>query len=297
MPSVVRVLRLFLLSVWAVVMTALTYVLGAPALKVVRRRGGRLSYWMLTTVITLMLFAAKAKLLAVTFFSLSALIGVFEEFEEMGLGFSVSAFFTLLINSLVAGGAFALWVFYTGPRWSQSVSDLLAALLKPVAELNPHLQISYQDLMQQLPSVALIAWIVAIYLAVLLEGRLLTPMERAAVPSLRPQLATLRLPDICVWIFIAALLGAFGDFEVKGLTALSINVLNICIVLFFFQGIAVVARFFESLRLATIWQVLFMFVAVVQLFLFVSLLGLLDFWLGFRARMEKRTEEEFNRET
>ncbi len=299
MPDLLRTIRLILFTAWAVIMTALTYVLGAPALKVLRRRLGRAGYWALTTAIAASLVALGGTLLGVAFYSLSVLVGVFEEFEEIGLSFTVSAFFALLINALLSAGAFALWVYSVGPRWSQTVTEFLQTTLKPVFELNPHLQIGYQDLMGQLPSVALILWMISIYVAVLLEGRLLMGKDTAAPvqtwPAMRPQLAALRLPDFCVWIFIVSLLGAFGEFELKVLQSLSINVLNVCIVLFFFQGIAVVAKFFESLRLGMVWQVLFMTIVVLQLFLFVSVLGLLDFWLGFRARIQKRAGE-FKRE-
>lgn len=290
--AVQRNMRLFFFGVWAVLMTALTYILGAPSLKVLRRRLGRGGYWTLTTLISVALYLLKAKMLAGAFFSLSVLMGVFDEFEEMGFTFTVSAFFTLLINSLLCAGGFALWVFYIGPKWSQTLLSTIEDSLKPVAELNPKLQFSYPDLMAQLPSAILIAWIIAIYLSILLEGRLLGASEEEAkvIPSMRPQLATLRLPDVCVWVLIASLFGSFSGFAPSWLEVLSINVLNVSIVLFFFQGIAVVAKFFETLRMGPVWQTLFMVVIVIQLFLFVSVLGLLDYWLGFRARMQKRAE-------
>ncbi len=113
---------------------------------------------------------------------------------------------------------------------------------------------------------------------------------------MRQQLADLRLPDGVIWLFIGALLGAFGGFEVRGVEATSVNILNVSFVLFFFQGIAVVAKFFEKLRMGSFWQFVFMLLIVVHLFLFVSLVGLTDYWLDFRTRLNKRTTE-FNRET
>ncbi|MGZ3722070.1 MAG: DUF2232 domain-containing protein [Bdellovibrionales bacterium] len=297
MDQVQRVLRFIFFSVWAVFMTALTYILGAPSLKVLRRRLGRAKYWALCTLISMGLVGIHAKLLAVAFFSLVVLMGVFDEFEEMEFTFQVSAFFTLLINSLIAGGAFAIWVFATGPNWSQTVLTGIENTLKPLGDLNSRLQVNSFDLMVQLPSIAIIMWMIAIYVAVLLEARLSTGdlATETKVPSLRPQLATFRLPDALVWIFIASILGTFGGFSSHALEAIAVNAMNVCVVLFFFQGIAVVTRFFETLRLGPFWQFLFMVVIVVQLFLFVSLLGLLDYWLDFRSRMTKRAEG-FNRE-
>lgn len=309
MAKVQRVLRLILFSVWAVLMTALTYILGAASLKVLRRRLGRAGYWTWTTLLSMGLYVVRIdtrgpqgflefKVLALAFFSLVVLIGVFDEFEEMGFSFSLSALFTLLINSLLSAGAFALWVYGTGPKWSKTMVSAFEGFFKPVVELNPRIQVNYSDLILQLPSIAIILWIGAIYVAVLLEGRLISGeiLPAVATPPMRPQLMALRLPDACVWIFTASLLGAFGDFHYHVLEALSVNAMNICLVLFFVQGIAVVAKFFESVRMGTFWQILFMVLIVVQLFLFVSLLGLLDFWLGFRARLSKRAEQ-LKRET
>lgn len=294
-----KVSRTIFFSVWAVFMTALTYVLGSVALKVLRHTIGRLGYWSLCATITALLFAAQANPLAIAFLSLVVLIGFFTELEDLHLSFMVSAFFTLLLNSLIAGGAVALWISRVGPKWSQTVQATLESLFKPLVSLNASLQINYADVMVQLPSVLLILWIVAIYLSVLLESRLNSvdpkPLDGGA-PTMRQQLADLRLPDGVVWLFIGALLGAFGGFDVRGLEAVSVNILNVSFVLFFFQGIAVVAKFFEKLRMGSFWQFVFMLLIVVHLFLFVSLVGLTDYWMDFRTRMNKRTTE-FNRET
>lgn len=291
-----RALRFIFFSVWAVLMTALTYILGAVTLKVLRHKLGRLGYWTLSTVISCGLLALQAQVLAVAFFSLVVLMGVFAELEEMGLSLKVSAFFTLVINALLAAGAFALWVFYTGPKWSQQVLSRIENLLQPLTELNPQLQLNYFDLMLQLPSIVIILWMGAIYTALLLEKRLLNGGAPATSAAMREQLAEFRLPDAIVWMFIVALLGAFGGIPYQWVEALSVNAVNVIVVLFFFQGIAVVARLFESLRMGLFWQFLFMVLIVVHLFLFVSLVGLMDYWLDFRNRMSKKRTEEFNRE-
>ncbi len=280
-------------------MTALTYILGAVGLKVLRQRLGRLGYWGLATAISTSLFALNAKPLAIAFFSLAVLMGVFSELEELHLSFTLSAFFTLLLNALIGAGAIALWVSRIGPKWTSMVQGTMESLLEPLAKINANIQINYSDLMVQLPSIVLILWMGAIYVAVLLEGRL-TSMEPGKVepahPSMRLQLTQLRMPDPVVWLFILSLLGAFGGFEVRGLAAVSANVMNVSVVLFFFQGIAVVARAFERLRMGSFWQFIFMVLIVVHLFLFVSLVGLMDYWLDFRARLDKRTPE-YKRET
>lgn len=278
-------------------MTALTYILGGVSLKVLRHQLGRLGYWLLTAVITGGLFAAHAGPLAVAFLSLVVLMGVFSELEELHLSFLWSSFFTLLLNCLIAGGAMALWVSRVGPKWSTILQSSLETLLQPLTQINSSLKINYADLVYQIPSIVLVLWMAAIYLAVLLEGRLNSQegpkkdVMESGFPSMRRQLSDLRMPDAVVWIFILALLGAFGGFDLRGVESISVNILNISFVLFFFQGIAVVARFFEKLKMGSFWQGIFMILIVVHLFLFVSLLGLMDYWLDFRSRFNKRPQE------
>lgn len=285
-------------SVWAVLMTALTYVLGAVSLKVLRRKYGRVAYWGVSSGLSAVMFAAHFPAMALAFFSLVVLVGVFAELEELGLSFPLCLFFTLAINALFASGAFVLWVVSTGPKWSQQVLAGMENLLKPLAQMNPQLQVHYFDLMLQLPSILLILWIGALYLAVLLEPRLSGDENTTAeeVMGMRRQLREFRLSDVVVWVFIASLLGAFGGWGHTAVEAVSANALNVCLMLFFLQGIAVVARFFEVWRIGTIWQVMFMVIIVIHLFLFVAALGLMDYWFDFRTRLQKRAGE-FNRET
>lgn len=291
-----NVLRLSFYALWSVVMTALTFVLGAPPLRLLRVRLGRLGFWIFGAAVATALYAAGGQSVGVGYFSLILLIGIYSELEDSGLSFMVSAFFTLLINSLLGAGAFALWVSRTGPKWSQQILGFLETVLKPLVELNPKIQINYYDLMLQLPSVILLLWMAALYLATLLESRL-NGGESASRhgTETRAQLAEFRLPDPVIWVFILSLLGAFGGFVPPIVSAIAVNAMNVCLMLLFFQGIAVVAKFFASVRLGMFWQFLFMVLIVVHLFLFVSLLGLMDHWLDFRARLNKRPEE-LNRE-
>ncbi len=293
-------------------MTVMTYVLGGAPLKVLRQQVGRVGYWAWTTAISVGFYAAGVKPVGIMLFSLVVLIGVFSELEELHLSFPVSAFFTLLINSLITGGAFALWVSRIGPKWSAEVHSAVDGVIKQLMAVNPNIPANYTELVVQvIPSAVMVLWISALYLAVLLEGRL-SPAAKASGPAaatsqvpvasgpraltMREQLAELRMPDAVVWIFILALLGAFSGLVKKPVEIGAINILNVCALLFFLQGIAVVARFFERLRMGAFWQFVFMVLIVVHLFLFVSFLGLMDYWLDMRSRMSKRPQE-YNRET
>ena len=290
--------RFFFYSVWAVLMTLTTYVLGAAPLKVLREHVGRVWFWLWSIALSAGFYGAGLKPLGIGFLSLVVLVGVFVELEELHLSFLLSAFFTLMIQVLIAGGAMALWMSRVGPRWLTDLRTAIEAVGQQLARWNPGLPSDYADLfLQVLPSAAVVLWMSALYLAVLLEGRL-KPQGKllSARPSMRSQLADLRMPDFVVWVFIAALFCAFSGVVQKSVEVVAINVLNVCALLFFMQGIGVVSRFFAKLRLGSFWQVAFMVLIVIHLFLVVSLLGLMDYWADFRARINRQTQQ-YNRET
>lgn len=141
MPLGQKISRILFYSVWALLMTSLTYVLGGATLKVMRPLTGRLGYWLLTSLITAVLFAVHAGPLAIAFLSLVVLMGVFSELEELNLSFAVSSFFTLLLNTLIAAGAMALWVSRVGPKWSVQVQSSLEKLFEPLTQINSALKI------------------------------------------------------------------------------------------------------------------------------------------------------------
>src|SRR6202000_2110615 len=113
-------------------------------------------------------------------------------------------------------------------------------------------------------------WRAGLFLAVLLERR----QPRPLMQSFRQELSNINFPSAVIWVFILALLGAFGEFGFPNVQAVSVNILNICLMLLFFQGLAVIYRFFAVFRVNAILQFVLMIFIVGQLFLLVSLVGL-----------------------
>jgi hypothetical protein len=292
-PLEVRLLiRAAVFWAWSIAMTAFTAVLGGVPLKSLRRAYGRGPYWTLGVLTAFALFAFHLKFLAILYFSLVVLIGLFGEWEELGLSLLASAFFSLLITTLISAAGVVLWISATGAQWKTLLLARMDEWIKPALEMSPGLQVNSGDVLLQLPSIVIVLWMGALYLSVLLERRLLPPsVEVPYIQKFREELDKINIPNPVIWIFIVALLGAFGEFGLPSLQSAAVNVLNVCLVLFFFQGLAVVYRFFHVFRLGFFWQALLMVIIVGQLFLLVSLLGLVDHWVDFRARLTKRREE------
>lgn len=284
---------------WTVLITAFTVVLGGVPLKALRRDLGRTGYWMVGVATAGLLLAGGLKIFSAVYLSLVILIGLLAEWEELGMSLMPSAFFSLVTTILLSAAGMALWISRTGAAWKDLIQARLDEVLKPAMQLSPTLQFNTKDIFMQLPSIFIVLWLAALYLAVLLERRSVVRSRHAQYEtSFRDELATISIPNVFVWGFILSLLGAFGDFgKINGaisVQAASVNVLNICLMLFFFQGLAVIYRFFAVFRVGFFWQALSMIILVCQLFLLVSLLGLVDHWVDFRTRLSKRREEMNN---
>ena len=147
------------------------------------------------------------------------------------------------------------------------------------------IEIQVTQLVYQVPSVVLVLWMLALYASVMLEGRIRIAPHK---PSLfRAELFHFRAPGWMVWLFIASLLPAFGGYGPTWVQAIFTNILNISIAVFFFQGLGVIHQVLIFLRVGLFWQVLLVLFLVVQLFMFVSCLGLADYWLDFRTKLIK----------
>lgn len=278
---------------WSVAMTGLTLILAGAPLKSLRTGLGRVSFITVGVLTSAAFFLIKLKFLACSYLSFVLLIEAFTELEELEFPLLINMCLSTLSVSLLTTASIAVWMSRVGMQWASELHDRLVELLQPMAQLGSSLQINVDDIIAQLPSLAIIVWLAALYIAVVLEGRVRPGQSKASF--YRGAVDKVEVPHAVVWIFIAALAFAFGDFGLARVQPIAINVLNVCLMLFFFQGLAVVYRVFAVFRVGYIWQALIMVIIVAQLFLLVSLLGLVDFWIDFRTRLSKR-HEEMNKE-
>ena len=93
-----------------------------------------------------------------------------------------------------------------------------------------------------------------------------------------------RLPDSFVWVALVTAAGNFLEVKPEWLKIASSNAFNIAVMLYFFQGLAVVVSFMNSKKVTAFWRMLAYLLIFTQLFLAVAFLGFVDLWMGFRNR-------------
>ncbi len=121
----------------------------------------------------------------------------------------------------------------------------------------------------------------------LLLARPLLLARHMALPDYGP-LVHWRAPDKLVWLLIAC--GVLLLLPAKDLKILGLNGLMVLMVIYFFQGIAIVAYFFERRRFPRPLRILLYSLLALQqlLLLLVVAVGLFDMWLNFR-KLENKT--------
>jgi hypothetical protein len=177
------------------------------------------------------------------------------------------------------------------------LSKWVETAMAKVKELNPSMTFETETIVSQLPSGLVILGLVAIAIAVVSEGtwsRLLvgqlTSQSGKYVSRSKPW-TEFRVWNVVIFGLMAVLLVSFTRHEMKMVTVIGLNALNVLAVLYFFQGMAVIFKAFDHFGVGVFWRILLGFVLTFQLALIVAVIGVADYWLEFRNRLTGRPME------
>lgn len=278
-----------MLASWSVLLTALTGVVGSVPLRGLRLAAGSTLYWVLGLSSAALLGLGGWWMLGLLMVAMVTVIGLFSEFEERGHTLVGSSFGAVIITSLMLAGAFAFWVSQQGASWSSTFISKTEAYLAAVPGWTETVKVEAKDLLAQMPSAVVVVLILGLFLSLLFQRRVMLMVGVRPNPSHR--LTRFTVPDAFIWVLVAGLAGTFLASKMTLVTAVGLNLLNVAVVVFYLQGLAVVASYFETFRVGWFWQMLIMVLLVTQLFILVSVIGLLDYWVNIRARLAKRAKE------
>lgn len=276
---------------WAALLSAFTIVFGAAPFRVLRQLLGSGPFWLLGLGLTILSISGDMFFLSLILFMQTVLVGTFAEFEERNFTLRQSSGFSILLTTLVFCLGVYGWSIFTGKNGLLQLDHFVTLILERAKAMNFEFlkDIQVRDVIVQLPSAVLIFIILSLGSALVFERRL---SQWAGVKMVRREkLSDFSAPDFVVWCFIFSLLGAFGQFGYKPVELVAVNVLNVSIVIYFFQGLAVLGKYFEVFHLSPFWRFLWIIILVVQLPILMSLLGLVDYWANFRKAFSKKAAE------
>ncbi|QDK43690.1 DUF2232 domain-containing protein [Bdellovibrio sp. ZAP7] len=278
------------ISSLSVLLSMMTVVLHAPLLRVLRQAFGPWAFWILGLLVTGAAWLLNAPPLAMFIGSVWMTLGVYNELEQKGLGWWLSGILSVLLGTGAA--SIALYGAFTvnGINTYAEVQKLVEQFIEQIQQVNPAFKLQASDLMQQFPSAIAITLIIALGVGLIFERRVFSwlnlPREKIASQL---KLSEYRLPDFFIWVAMTAFLLTMVSFGGKAIAILATNIVNVALVLYFFQGLAVLEVFLNSIKAGTVSRVLVYIILVGQLVLILSIVGLIDYWLDFRSRIRKMT--------
>ncbi len=284
-----KVVASLVLTAWSVLLTALTGILGGVPLRGLRLALGPTGFWIMTASAAVGLGVAGWWFLALLYLSLVVVIGLFSEMEERGYTLVAGGLWSVVITSLMLAAGFAFWVSHQGSSWQSVLIGRMETYLTSIPGWAEKVGVEAKDLLVQVPSVIVVVLTLGLFMSLLFQRRMAViagSHHRGPIHRLNRFV----VPDAFIWVFILSVAGTFLT-KTGFAHSLALNMLNISAVVLFLQGLAVVASYLEFFKVGWFWQMLLLLVLVTQLFILVSLLGLVDFWMDFRGRLLKRNEE------
>lgn len=217
------------------------------------------------------------------------------ELEQRGLGWWISGLLSISAGSLATGLGLFGALKKNGINTYAEIQGLAEKFAQQVQTMNPAVKLDPAILVQQVPSAVVIILIVALGVGLIFERRVFSwlnlPREKIASQL---KLLEYRVPDYVIWVAMIAFLLTMVSFGGKATAILAVNIVNVCIVLYFFQGLAVLEVFLNSMRAGVFTRVLTYIILVGQMLLVLSVVGLIDYWVDFRGRIRRMNKPAEN---
>ena len=276
------------ISSLSILLSMLTVIFGAPLLRVLRKTYGPWAFWILGLFVTGAAWLLNAQPLALFIGSVWMTLGAYNEMEQKGFGWWLSGILSVLLGTGAACASIFGAFKVNGINTYAEVQKLVEQFTDKVQQMNPNVKLDSSILMQQTPSAIVILLILALGVGLIFERRVFSwlnlPHEKIASQL---KLLEYRLPDYFIWVAMIAFLLTMVSFGGKAIAILAVNVVNVALVLYFFQGLAVLEVFLRSVRAGVFTRVLAYIILIGQLMLILSIIGMIDFWVDFRGRIRR----------
>lgn len=282
----------------SIVLSLFTVILGAIPLRLLRIKVGGLKFMVLVSMAVVAFSLFKLYEMAVLYLAYSIMVTAFTYFEEKSCSLMKSGLLSVLITSGVLSVSFFAWFIQNQANWYAQVQSYLSSKMDQVAFTDTKItEEIYQSVIYQMPSGVIIILALGLFIALAFEKRLKLSVGLKARPSFK--LTDFTVPDTMVWILIVSLALSFtSNTQVpKEVSVVATNLFYISMLCYFFQGMAVVQRYFELFKIGMFWRLLWLFILVSHIYsiIFVAVLGVADVWLNFRLFFAKQVAKFKNK--
>ncbi|MBL7687104.1 MAG: DUF2232 domain-containing protein [Bdellovibrionaceae bacterium] len=271
-----------------------TVVLAAGPLRALRLASPFWVYWPMTMLMTSGLWLVGLPAASLVFICVAIVVGLFTEIEGWGGSRGIAGLGSIVALVAVVGLGFGSWCRDQKVSPVATLQKWIEPGIQKLRELNPTLEASMdirtEAIVANVPSAIIIVGLFSIALALLSERNWLRMISPESLGKLvgRARWIEFRVWDELIFVLMAALLATFTNHGMKTVSVVGTNVLNVLIVLYFFQGMAVVYKALGFFRVGAVWKLVIGFLLTFQLALIVACVGVADYWLEFRTRLNRR---------
>lgn len=237
---------------------------------------------------TILLIMTKGLAFDILYFGSLLVTGfLLGECVERHMGIERTMIFTGLGVLGSAFGAFVLYIIFQDQTMAAIVSDYVTRYFSLTAQLYSDMGIQQNQIemlnsafLIVLPGMFLVSFMATIWMNILIIKKLL--LKKGFVLKNLDTLNQYKTPDFLVWVVIVLGLMLFLPMEAP--KYFSINCLIIFMLVYFFQGIAVVSFFFQKKGSPAALRVFCYSLIAVQLYFLILIIGLgfFDNWINFR---------------
>ena len=282
----------FCLWALAVAFSWATVLLASGPLRVLRLASPFWVFWPVSAAVSAGMWFAGFPVAACAFAAVVLVVGLYTEIENWGADRGVAACGSIVALVAAVGAGFGYWCRSLKMSPITWLTSWVEPMIVKAKAVYPTLDIDADMIILQLPSALVIMGLMALALAVLSERTWMRVIESPEVSMSRRSLALkwtdFRVWDFTIFVLMLALLAALTRHGLKPVTVVGANILNVLVVLYFFQGMAVVFRAFDFFRVGMMWRFLIGFVLTFQLAVIVAIVGIADYWLDIRNRLTRR---------
>lgn len=291
-PKTPKNKSMLVLALMSALVSVLFSFMGAPFLRTFAVSARSRVFWLTGAALIGVMFAAglqnyKISETAVYVGAIWMTLGSYSELEKRGTSWKIASLF-----SLASGLFFALAGYFLILRNLQAtngLTELVAPLHETLMQAFPGLELAPGALVEYLPGIFVASLAGSLGLGFVFEAKV-SRMFRLKRERIASSLRWLefRLPDIMIWVTLFSLLFAVENFGVALLRTVSINLLMVSVVAFFFQGITVVEFMMRFYRFGLFTRTMTYLLIILQLAPLVVLVGLVDYWADFRRLVRKK---------
>lgn len=286
--------KLSLLIIYSILTSLVTMFFGGPFLRVLRKTYGPVFYWLFFLVILAVAISAKTYLMLLFIGSLWFMVGISVELENLKLPFSWNVLASSVLGTVVSLLGYGVVLNNQGISNLERFKDYFKESLEKVIRSTAENQIDIEALMYQIPSVVLLLFLASVIVSFVFERRIYFWMK---LPNLtkkdQVKLIDYKASEPTIWFALVALLLSVLDLKIfnledlRWLQLLGSNFVNVLVVVFFFQGFAILEVFLRKSQASVFFRAFTYFIFIGQLFLVLSFIGFVDFWVDFRSRLNK----------